>query len=358
VKIELYESRHLREAGFFQFLFRALQKHEKAIVSEEKRPVPSGSEGNRSHAGAFARFGGRLIFFDMSDHVFDLDYNALEECDLYFKANYNEEIIKRTLDGKGKTNHMGKLHPFLFFPPSLPKCHMYRKAFHNFVKVLPTARYNICHIVGVYENPFLEKVEGTGHPEKTVLEPHEVHFWIRRLFSEALSEMDMPAFTRLTSRGNQSIEDGTHVQANINHWHYLYRLIRSKITVLNTYPHAVYPWKAFESLALGVPFCLEQTPLITLPEEFSPKPEIHYIEILPAFGNFSSEADLKDPASYRILKLPSKERVREGFERLKTLLMDRVRWEEMQSNCRIFAEERLNPAYVASWVRNKVESET
>lgn len=354
MKIILYESVHLKEAGFFRFLFQTLRVHRRAAVYED-RPTPSQVVGGKAHAGAYVQFDDKLVFFDMSDHVFAVDIEALKICDIYYKANYNQDILLRVLQESDAKQQLSKLRPFLFFPPSLPKCHLYRK-----MSGWPVERFmgkkDFCHIVGVYENLLAENNDLADWPEGKKLAPNEVHFWIRKFFSKIIQELSASSVSRLTSRGNQEIEDNQTVYSNVNHWKFLWSILSSRFTVLNTYPHAVYPWKAYESIALGVPFLLEQTPLIEVPLEFRLVAGEHFLEILPGFGSFDPDAALADPASYRILQLPTLKQIGEGFEKVMLFLSDKDRYEAMRENCHSFARERLTGSYLSSWLEREMQN--
>ncbi len=349
MKTVLFEARHLSEAGFFRTLFRAL-KGAGAEVSAE-RPFPSANEGGRHHEGAWARIGGALVFFDMSDHVFDFDRNGLEKADLYLKANLNRCVADRVLGGiEGGKALAGKLRPFTFLPPSLPLCRRIGRI--NSRRILPAR--DLFHVVGVYENPPRDGVPDPFGEPGTKVPPHVMHFWIRYHFSRAIQGLPVSARTRLTSRGNRSIEDGGTVRPNLNHQIYLLEMARSGFTVLNTFPHAVYPWKALESVALGRPFVLEREPLIDVPEAFRLRPGEHFLEVLPGFGGFDGAASLGDPASYRILDIPHPEAIRKGFETVAAVCRDRDRMEAMGEACRMFARERLTPGFLMEWLRKEV----
>ena len=78
-------------------------------------------------------------------------------------------------------------------------------------------------------------------------------------------------------------------------------MVDSRFTMINTLPHALLPWKASESLMLGRPFIVERSPLVEMPEPFQLRPNVHYLEMFPGFGDFDDNADIEDPHSYRIL---------------------------------------------------------
>ena len=344
----LYKPRHLSEAGFFRYLFRALKKRGAAV--EDQAPYRNGVETGRHHEGAWAKIEGSLCFFDMSDHVFDFDEIGLREADLYFKANLNRAIAERILSEKGMASVKTKLEPFTFLPPSLPTA--------NRIGSLPVGRFvpgpTLFHVVGVYENPVREGILDPFFDFGSRLEPHVMHFWIRRHFSEAIRGLGVSSLTRLTSRGNREIEDGDVVRANLNHQIFLLRMASAGFTVLNTFPHAVYPWKMLESLALGRPFILEREPLIEIPDAFRPREGTHFLEILPGFGSFDIKASSTDPAFYRILDAPNPDEILRGFKRISEKIIEPGLTQEMSRACRAFARERLAPDFIVDWLKDKV----
>tara|TARA_R100000027_G_scaffold67220_1_gene65106 strand:- start:3291 stop:4343 length:1053 start_codon:yes stop_codon:yes gene_type:complete len=346
--VKIYESRHLEESGFFQYLFQALRASGAEVV--EKAPHERQGRTDRHHEGAWAEIEGALVFFDMSDHVFDFDLQALQHADLYLKANLNRSLADRVLTEEGMADCSSKIRPFTFLPPSLGLC---RKI--GGLKLgswLPGPK--LFHVVGVYENPIADGAADPFEAPGDRVDPHVMHFWIRHHFSKAVGETGLSAISRLTSRGNPAIEDGVNVKANLNHQFYLFRMATSTCTVLNTFPHAVYPWKAQESLALGRPFIVEREPLIEIPPAFRPVPDEHFLEVIPGFGSFDENASLEEAASYRILKVPSLESIQEGFERITGILKDRSRMESMRRACRDFSAERFSPSFIVRWLQEEV----
>ncbi len=351
MKVELYESRHLREAGFFRFIFRALQRYEGAVVIGEERPVRRDPNRKRGHEGACLQVDRVRLFIDMSDHVFDFDFGGLEWAEIYLKANLNRELAVRVLAENGREGDIPKLRPFSFFAPTLGKSHLYRRVFG-----LPGVRdwirrRHATHVVGVYENPYLEGIEPLAGIGDGRLGPSGIHFAIRDAFSkELMGRSDLSVFTRLTSRGKHEIEDYRNVYPNLNHWRFLWQILTSDILVLNTFPHALYPWKVFEAMAMGKPFVVERSALVQMPEPFAPIAGIHFLEVLPGFGSFDPLVPLDDPASYRVLEFPPIGAIREGVANIAGVLTDRKRVQAMQAACREFARNRLNPRFVARWI--------
>lgn len=350
--IVLHESRHLREAGFFRFLFTAVRDCGDDVQIKEARPVEIWKDARGLHDGAWIDWHGTRLFFDMSDHVFQFDLNAWRKADLYFKANLNRSIAREVLETAGEIFDDKRLQAFCFFPPSLGSCEKFR----TFSALWPFPGPSVCHIVGVYENPYLQNRTVVAPKAGELLAPNEMHFWIRRTFSEILRESFPNAFSRLTSRGNRKIEDRRVVFPNLSHQRFLWKLLVSRFTLLNTYPHAVYPWKAFESLALGVPFLVESEPLIEIPEDFRPVAGEHFLEILPGAARFREGFNSGDPATYRTVRFPGVEAIREGMERVVHQVSDSKEAKRMKKCARSFARSRLSPSYLFTWLEQKVDS--
>lgn len=344
--ITLYESRHLSEGGFFRFLFRAIRSNEAEVEVKEGRPVEAWRDARGVHDGAWVDWKGKKVFFDMSDHVFQFDEKAWEEADLYFKANLNRDIARDVVGTSEET----KLRSFCFFPPTLPRCVHYRRL----AQILPWRKRSLCHIVGVYENPCEGNPDRSAPEAGEILSPNVMHFWIRKAFRDAIYENFTDAFSRLTSRGNSEIEDGLTVQSNLKQPHFLWKILTSKFCVLNTYPHAVYPWKAFESLALGVPFIVESGPLIEIPEAFRPVKDRHFLQVLPDPPVFESPYRDENASTYRVVVFPGMEAIRRGIEEVQRKVMDGELVGEMRRNARDFARSRLSAEFLYSWLDEEI----
>ena len=353
MKIELFEPYLAKEKGFFSYLFRELIRYKNASLVSEPRPLPRLVKP-REHSSAWARFDGHLVFFDLSDHVFFYDAEALKQCVVYFKANLNRGIARKALEKDGCQVHESKILPFVWFAPNLaayrPDSLLNRIMFLGIKPV-----YDVCHVVGVYDN-YLAKSEGSifvsdGLP----VDPARYHFWMRYHVQKALKDAGISGYYRLTSRGNRNIEDNRIIFPNLSERKFMRAIIKSRFTMINTLPHALLPWKASESLMLGRPFIVERSSLVEMPETFQLRPNVHYLEMFPGFGDFDDNADLKDPHSYRILDHLHLDQLREGAERIAVAVRDRALVEFMTKQVRQYAAKNLTPGFVADYICCQVE---
>ena len=126
------------------------------------------------------------------------------------------------------------------------------------------------------------------------------------------------------------------------------------LTVLNTLPHAVFPWKALESVALGIPFVVERRPLISMPPELELVPGRHYLELLPELPGFETAADVEDPKTYRLFPEIRLERLRERADWLKQEIRNRDRMDEMRFEVEAYRRRVLNAGFIAQYVAGRV----
>ena len=353
MKIYLYEPNLKEKQSFHRFYYTALIKIKKAKLTEEQRPFPR-IEKPRVHTGAWSRFDGHLVFFDLSDHVFLFDLKALENCSVYFKANFNRTVARKVLRSVNLLNHEPKIVPFTWFAGNLEayRHNTFRKrVFFRFIK----EKYELCYIVGVYQNPLRSGETSPFVNSSKKIEPSNYHFWIRFHIAESLKSAGISGIYRLTSRGNRLIEDGVHVFPNLFERQFMQAMLASHFTVINTLPHALFPWKVSESLMLGKPFIVERKPLVEMPEPFRPLPDKHYLELLPGLGDFNAGVPLEDPRGYRVLDPPSVEFIEQRAQWLKAILKDRDRIGVMQENARQYAREVLHPATVADFICENVQ---
>jgi len=348
MKVELYEPQLAERGGFFRYFFSALTQCKSARASSDPRPLPR-VEKPREHMSAWGRFDDSLVFFDMSDHVFLYDEKALEICDVYFKTNLNREIAARILKRAGLESHALKIVPFFSFAQNLE---IYRPGLlrNRMFRMLNRESYDVCHVVGVYENrvrdgevSIFEGGEGGDNPSR-------YHFWIRYHCREAMRAAGISGYYRLISRGKKAIEDGKLVRSNLTQWTYIQKILAGRLTLINTLPHAILPWKVTESLALGRPFVTERAPLIEIPEPFALKAGDHYLELLPGQGGFDPRSPLDDPASYRVLQPVDLDLLAERCEWLRQTLSDRARIEHMTEEVENYAARVLNKGFVADFI--------
>ena len=353
----LHEKRHLKEPGFFRTLFRALRMQGGQVRVEDERPFPRYRAERSWHNGAWITWEGARVFVDMSDHVFQFDPVALREADLYLKANLHRGVAAKVFVEKGWPDPGERLQPYTFLAPGLPRCRQVRwVAEASGLRRSIRRRGTVCHIVGVYEN-----LARDGDPEPREgeeLAPNRMHYWIRHKFAEVLRERAPHGSTvRVVSRGNSELEDGRFVHPNLHYHSYVLSILRADLLLLNTLPHAVYPWKAGEALALGVPIAMEHEPLVEIPPYFRPDLGRVAAEALPGgTAGFDRERCLEDPAAYRVLHWPGDERIREGLQGILETVGNPEISLKARKATRRFAQERLTNRAIASRFREVVEA--
>jgi hypothetical protein len=356
MKIEIFEPELIRRRGcngFYAYFLSALVKYAGAKPTDIARPLPRLTHP-REHESAWTRFDGRLVFFDMSDHVQFFDLAALQKADVYFKANLHRGLAKRVMAGAGLSDHEPKLAPFLFFADGLERFQRDGRWRRWLRRDRP--QYDVCHVAGVYMNPIRD---GGCSPYEYLSEPMtpaSSHFWIRWHTQQSLREAGLSGYYRLTSRGVRALEDGVTVYPNLSRREFSRRITAGRITVVNTFPHAILPWKASESLALGRPLLLEQCPLVETPAPFALKPGIHYLELLPEAGCYDASAPLADPQSYRVLERVPIQRFQERAVWLRGILEDQDRMAAMGEACRQFAAKAYDKQRVSEYILESVEA--
>jgi hypothetical protein len=352
MQIELFEPYLAREKGFFRYLFRALIRYKNARMVSEPRPLPRLLKP-REHSSSWTRFDGHLVFFDFSDHVFLYDTEALKLCDIYFKVNLHRGVARKVLKKTGIQEYESKILPFIWFAGNL-KAYRQDSLLNRLMFLGSKPVYDVCNVVGVYEN-YTAKGEtsifaGNGPPA----DPTRYHFWIRYHVQQALRDAGISGYYRLTSRGNRDIEDNQTIFPNLSERKFMQAMVKSRFTMINTLPHALLPWKASESLMLGRPFIVERSPLIEMPEPFQLRPNVHYLEMFPGFGDFDDKADIEDPHSYRILNHIQLDQFHEGAEKIAAAVKDRELVEYMTEQVRQYSSTRLSPDFVADYIYEQV----
>jgi hypothetical protein len=288
----------------------------------------------------------------MSDHTFHYDLKALDLADVYFKANLNWQVTDKVLTDAGMAMHRSKIAPFFFFADYLDRYPRSRLARSVWPARQP--RYDVCHIAGVYANPVRDGQPSIFECPSEEITPTNYHFWIRYHTQKALREAGISGYYRLTSRACPELEDNRVVFPNLNRRQYMDQLWAGSLTMVNTLPHSVFPWKATESLALGRPLIMEQTPLMEMPAPLRLQKDVHYVELLPDLGGFDPRAALTDPASHRVLTRITPELLTRRAEWLKNLLADRTRVAFMQREALVYAERSLRQDVVAEYICDQV----
>lgn len=353
--IQIYEPELMARRGFngfYGYILSALTEQAGARGTDAPRPLPRMTKP-REHESCWVQWGEHKVFFDMSDHVQLLDLEALKICSVYFKANLHRRLADRILHENGLSDCGTKLVPFLFFSEGLgdferdARCRRFWR--------MDRPKVDICFVMGVYENPVRDGGRSPFEYDDEPMTPAACHFWIRWHMMQALRTAGIPGTYRLTSRANRALEDGVNVFGNLNRRNFSRRISEGRLTMVSTFPHALFPWKASESFVLGRPILIEQAPLTETPAPFMPTEGEHYLELLPGAGEFDETAPLSDPRSYRVLGRIPLERFRERAEWLHGVLENRERMSAMGEACRQFAERAYDKKTVAAYICAEVE---
>jgi hypothetical protein len=357
MNIQIFEPELLSRRGFngfYGFFLTALSRYKGATPTSEPRPLPRLLRP-REHESAWIRVDGHLVFFDMSDHIFFYDIEALKRCDVYFKANLNWPVTDRVLAKAEATSHRGKIVPFMFFADQLdhyPRHRAWNAFWHGNRRA-----YDVCHVTGIYMNPVRENTPSIFTDPTAPITPANYHFWIRYETQQAMKQAGISGYFRLTSRANKQIEDQSAVYSNISQRAFARRIFDARMTVINTLPHAVLPWKATESLAMGRPLILDTAPLIEVPEPFTLKPNVHFLELFPNLGSFDPAANLDDPASYRILTRLTPSLLIERANWLRSVLADKDRIDAMTQHATNYARTILTKPVVADYICDQINAQ-
>lgn len=352
MSILLHPPDQQQDAGFYRYLFDALRHHAGAKMASVDRPLPRMTHP-RQHESVWLDWNGVRVLVDMSDHIFLFDLPALRLCDLYLKANLNVSMAEKVLKQAGAGDGLGKVRPFLFLPPTLAGCARIERATRLWRKG-SWRPFDFCHVVGVYNNPFLEGKPAEAEAD-IAADSRTNHFWTRYQMQQALLGAGMKGFVRLTNRGNPDLLDTKGVvRPNLNPRLFLLAMLASRMTVVNTLPHAVFPWKALESIALGIPFVTERRPQMTMPDELALIPGRHYLELLPELPDFKQSADPDDLEAYRLFPEIRLDRLRERAEWLKEEIRNPERMTEMRAEVDAYRRRVLRPEFIAQFVADTV----
>ena len=317
------------------------------------RPVPR-MELPRQHESTWIDWNGVQILVDMSDHIFLFDVPALRLCDVYLKANLNRPITQKVLAQANAMDCMAKVRPFLFLPPAPFAAYAFLEKATCLLRKGRWRPFDFCHVVGVYNNPFLD---GTP-PQVTddiAADPRTNHFWVRYQTQRALQGTGMRGFCRLTNRGNAALVDRSGVvRVNMSNPAFLLAMLASRMTVLNTLPHAVFPWKAMESISLGIPFVVERRPQIAFPKGMELVPGQHYLELLPELPGLDESAEPDDLSAYRLFPEIRLERLRERAEWLKGEIRNQDRMAEMRVEVDAYRRRVLDPEFMVRFFTEMV----
>ncbi len=337
----LFEPELARPGGFFSFLYSALRRERGAVLSSDPRPLPQQKEP-REHVSAWIEMEGDAVLVDMSDHVFLLDLEALKHCTLYLKSNLHRPTLKRLLAEGGCPELETKVKPFFSFAGFLD-AYLKPDPLRDLYRLWKGGSEDLCDVVGVYEHLRRDGERSVYAEQGPELTPNRVHYWARVHTLEALREAGFSGCLRLTSRYQQDLEDGDLIQSNLSQRAYRRAILRARMLVINTLPHALLPWKASECLALGRPFVVDVPPLMEQAQPFALQEGDHYMALLPPL-------DFSDDQQGRVLSRLSIDQFREGAERLRELMQDPGRMQHMEAAARNFRNQALKPATLVSYI--------
>ncbi len=344
--LRLHEPALARPGGFFSFVYHALLQAG-ARLTDAPRPLPRLTVP-RDHASAWIDLHGIPVLLDMSDHVFLYDLDALRHCALYFKTNLHLPTLHRVLAEAECPELATKVRPFFSFAGHL-RTYLARRPLYDAYGAILGRRHDVCDVVGVYEHlrrdgetsPF-----SPGGPEPT---PSRVHYWARVHTLEALRDAGLTGTLRLTSRYNDTLVDHTLIYPNLSQPAYRRAILRSRLLVINTLPHALLPWKATEAIALARPFVTDIPPLTEFPTPFLLIEGEHFLSLLPP-------ADFHPTEPGRVLHRYSLDDFRAGAERLRSLLRDPARLRHMNAAVRDFRNQALRPQTLVRYLLDEAEA--
>ncbi len=338
-------------SGFYTYFLSALVQYAGARPSNEPRPLPRVTQP-RQHESAWIRCDGHWIFFDMSDHAQLFDIEALRLCSVYFKANLHRGLASKVLGKKGAGEHAEKLVPFLFFADGLGRFNLDYLTRSLLGRAKP--KEDVCHVVGVYRNEVRDGGQSPFENPEIPIDPGNYHFWIRWHTQAALKKAGIQGTYRLTSRADSRLEDDITVHPNLSRLAFSRCMQDARLTIVNTLPHALLPWKATESFTLGRPILVERKPLTECPEPFRLSEGIHFLEMFPGAGEFDDLAGLDDPASYRVLYRFTPQQFELRAHWLREMLRDHDRLANMGEACRKLARISYAKPRVADYIRESV----
>ena len=275
---------------FFKYLIDILSVGKIKIKFWKPRPINNKSEP-RPHVSMWVDVNGDLYFFDKSDHIQEIDYDALSICDKYFKDNYNETEIYRLL------NYNNQIHDFKKIKPFFPLGDI--KRFYSYYKNNDYENnFDLCQIMSLYTSPKLFKSDGYRESYPSAFD----HSFIRYKTFELLSSNK-----KIKSFINLSTKDKTwFYPINSNYLgfdDYCQFIIKSNLGIVNTIPHRIFPWKVTEMISLATPFAIDERPITKFPPFIKLNPDEHYIEIFPGVSSLdlNPEADPFSNSSFSSL---------------------------------------------------------
>jgi hypothetical protein len=345
--IRLYEPHLALPGGFFNFVLNALRSRRGARFCDDPRPLPRMTVP-RNHESAWIEIDGKPVFLDMSDHVFLYDLDALRHCAVYFKTNLHRATLRQVLANANAADLESKIRPFFSFAGHLSE-YLFPAFLRNLYSRIRGNSEDVCDVVGVYEHLRRDGELSVYDAKGPAITPNRAHYWARVHTLEALSAANLRGTLRLTSRYNKKIEDGELIFPNLSQHAYRRAILRAKLLVINTLPHAILPWKATEALALGRPFVVDIPPLTEFPQPFALREGDHYLSLLPA-----SDFDPTSPG--RVLHRYSLADFERGALALAGKLNDPFCLEHLQQEVLRYRKRALNPETVAAYLCDETEA--
>jgi hypothetical protein len=94
-----------------------------------------------------------------------------------------------------------------------------------------------------------------------------------------------------------------------------------------------------------------------VPEPFTLKPNVHFLELFPNLGSFDPAANLDDPASYRILTRLTPSLLIERANWLRSVLADKDRIDAMTQHATNYARTILTKPVVADYICDQINAQ-
>ena len=275
---------------FFKYLIEILINGGINLKCWKMRPKKN-KFSPRTHISMWADINDELYFFDKSDHIQEIDINALLICEKYFKDNYNKSIIYKILKKYELLSYQDKIKPFF---PTCDVTKFYERALNtNF-----SYKYDIAQILSLYTSP--DKIF-THEYRKSYRHAYD-HGFIRYNTFQLLNGLsDLNVYINLSSKDKSW--NYPHYFHYLDFLQYSKELLSSKIAVVNTIPHRIFPWKVTEMICLGIPIAIDERPITQFPHFIKLNPNEHYLEIFPGISYLNEDLNLDpfDISSYSAL---------------------------------------------------------
>ncbi|MBF89551.1 MAG: hypothetical protein CMG75_07770 [Candidatus Marinimicrobia bacterium] len=268
---------------FFKYLLEILSVGNIKFKFWKFRPKKNKMEP-RSHVSMWADINGELYFFDKSDHIQEIDIEALDICGKYFKDNYNEIEIKRVLSQENKMNHFDKIKPFF----SVGDIYRFYKFSQNNSFDID---FDLCQIMSLYTSPLNFVKKGYQKNYRSAFD----HSFIRyKTFNLLKSSKEIKSHINLSTKDKTWFYPKNSQYLGFNEYSKL--IMKTKIGIVNTIPHRIFPWKVSEMISLGTPFAVDEKPITQFPPFIKLNINEHYIDIFPGVSSFNHDLNA-DPFS-------------------------------------------------------------